>query len=186
MRKVIRCLLTGLLLSSVATPIWVQSVSADTAEEAAVDFAQKAVPRALNYDQGNRESFVDAQEDFTPEAWREFLKWLDGYLDNNGAPTGSSVFTASGKPVLKSQANGVLRLTLAGTLKQENSKGSRVLSRMIFRSAGILSKFSILKPRSAWARVVVTSYFSCAYLAGLRPATQGQSDCASVPIASAT
>lgn len=134
MRKVIRYLLTGLLLSSVATPIWVQSVSADTAEEAAaVDFAQKAVPRALNYDQGNRESFVDAQEDFTPEAWREFLKWLDGYLDNNGAPMGSSVFTAAGKPVLKSQANDVIRLALAGTLKQENSKGARVLSRTTYQ-----------------------------------------------------
>ncbi|HXH47927.1 MAG TPA: hypothetical protein VNM47_01010, partial [Terriglobia bacterium] len=76
---------------------WAQIASADGADQsAAVEFAQEAVPRALNYDQGKRESLTDAQQDFTPDGWREFMKWLTGYVDDKGAPTGSSLFTATG------------------------------------------------------------------------------------------
>jgi hypothetical protein len=65
---------------------------------AAIAFAEKAVPRALDYEQGKRASLVDAKDDFTPEGWTELMKWLDGFIDDKGAPTGSSVFTLQEKP----------------------------------------------------------------------------------------
>lgn len=105
---------------------WAPNASADGADQSAVvEFAQKAVPRALNYDQGKRESLIDAKQDFTPDGWRTFMKWLDGYVDDKGAPTGSSLFTATGKAVVKSQENGAVRLAIPGTLKQQtrNARG---------------------------------------------------------------
>src|SRR6266581_3436102 len=76
-----------------------------TDQTAAIDFVQKAVPRALDYDQGNRQSLVDAEDYFTPDGWREFMKWLAGFLDDKGAPTGSARFTATGATVVKSKGN---------------------------------------------------------------------------------
>ena len=102
-------------------PRWVQTASvAKTDQAAIVAFTQKAVARALDYDQGDRGSLMDAQDDFTPDGWREFMQWLQGYLDSKGAPTGSSLFTSTGDPVVKHQENGVTRLTIPGILKQES------------------------------------------------------------------
>src|SRR2546426_659712 len=76
---------------------WSQSVSAATADQtAAIDFAQKAVQWALDYDQGKRESsMMDAQDEFAPEGWREFMTWLDGYIDDKGARLFSLTLTSS-------------------------------------------------------------------------------------------
>ena len=52
-------------LGSPASPQ--SAVPAKTDQTAAIDFVQKAVPRALDYDQGNRQSLMDAEEDFTPD-----------------------------------------------------------------------------------------------------------------------
>jgi hypothetical protein len=102
-------------------PRWLQTASgAKTDQAAIVDFTQKAVARALDYDQGNRGSLMDAQDDFTSDGWREFMQWLDGYLDAKGAPTGSSLFTSTGDPVVRHQENGVSQLTIPGILKQES------------------------------------------------------------------
>jgi hypothetical protein len=87
---------------------------------AAVDFAKKAVPRALDYDQGSRESLMDAKEDFTPDGWREFMNWLNGYVNEKGAPTGSSLFVATGEATVRNQENGTIRLVIPGTLKQQS------------------------------------------------------------------
>ena len=85
-------------------PRWVQTASeAKTDQAAIVDFTQKAIARALDYDQGNRGSLMDAQDDFTSDGWREFMQWLQGYLDGSGAPTGSSVFTPTGDAIMKHQ-----------------------------------------------------------------------------------
>src|SRR5437867_11451415 len=92
-------------------------------QTAAIDFVQKVVPRALDYDQGNRQSLMDAEEDFTPDGWREFMKWLAGFLEDKGSPTGSSLFTATGAPVVKSIGNDAIRLAIPGTLKQSAYRG---------------------------------------------------------------
>lgn len=96
---------------------WPQSVS-DASDRTAIDFVRDAVPRALDYEQGNRASLVDAQGDFTAEGWQGFMKWLSGFVDENGAPTGSSVFTATDEPRIGKRENGIIRLSVPGTLKQ--------------------------------------------------------------------
>jgi len=102
-------------------PGWPQRLLAATTDQtAAIDFVQKAVPRALDYDQGNHESLVDAKDDFTPDGWREFMKWLAGFLDDKGAPTGSSLFSATGAAVVKSNGIDIIRLAIPGTLKQQS------------------------------------------------------------------
>ena len=115
-------------------PRWMQTASvAKTDQAAIVDFTQKAVARALDYDQGNRGSLMDAQDDFTSDGWREFMQWLQGYLDSKGAPTGSSLFTSTGDPVVKHQENGVTRLTIPGILKQESKNTYGGISKTTYR-----------------------------------------------------
>src|SRR5271169_3738495 len=82
-----------------------------TDQDAAVAFAQKAVVRALDYNQGDRESLMDAKDDFTSGGWSEFMKRLNGWLDDKGAPLGGQSFTAAGDAEVKSQENGGLRLS---------------------------------------------------------------------------
>lgn len=102
-------------------------------QSAIVAFTQKAVAGALDYDQGNRGSLMDAQGDFTSDGWREFMQWLQGYIDDKGAPTGSSLFTPTGDPAVKQQENGMTRLRIAGTLKQESKNAYGGISRATYR-----------------------------------------------------
>jgi hypothetical protein len=97
---------------------WTHAAPLSSDRAAIVDFAQKAAVRALDYNQGDRDSVMDAQEDFTPDGWREFMKWLNGWLDDKGAPLGSSHFSPTSDAVVKSEEDGVARLTIPGTLKQ--------------------------------------------------------------------
>ena len=133
MRNSCVALIVALFLSG---PIWGQRASVATADKAAiVAFTQKAVERALDYDQGNRESLIEAHDDFTPDGWHEFMKWLEGYLDDKGAPTGSSRFTSTGDPVMKEQENGVARITIPGILKQESKNAYGGISKTTYRVA---------------------------------------------------
>jgi hypothetical protein len=91
-------------------------------QDAAVDFAQKAVVRALDYKQGDRDSLMDAKEDFTTGGWNEFMKRLDGWLGENGVPLGGESFTPTGNTTVKSRANGVTFLSIPGTLQQTQNK----------------------------------------------------------------
>ena len=54
-------------------------------QAAIVAFAQKAALRAVNFDQGDIASLNHAGTDFTPEAWKDFMKHLEGFLDKEGA-----------------------------------------------------------------------------------------------------
>lgn len=114
--------------------IWPQSVAAATLDQTAIiNFVRMEVPRALNYEQGDRESLMDAENDFTPDGWREFVTWLDGYLDEQGAPTHSSRFTPTGDPVVKRREDGAVRLTLPGTLKQQSKNSYGGISTTTYR-----------------------------------------------------
>jgi hypothetical protein len=115
---------------------------------AAMDFAKAAVPRALNYEQGSRSSLIDVQDDFTPEGWQEFMKWLHEYVDDKGAPTGSSLFTSTGDAVVKSQEAGAIRLAIQGTLKQQSKNAYGGVSTTTYRvTVGIEVGGSPLKIR---------------------------------------
>jgi hypothetical protein len=70
---------------------FVHAAPLQTQEQAAIiQFVQTATVRALNYSQGDRQSLVDAQADFTADGWREFMKWMEAWLDSKGAPLSSS------------------------------------------------------------------------------------------------
>jgi hypothetical protein len=102
-----------------ATPALAQTRAAPDADQAAAAGAvQKAVVRALNFSQGDLEHLKAMSADFTPEGWKEFMKHLGGFLDDKGAPIFTSSFVQSGGPTIISQGDGVLQLTLTGTLKQ--------------------------------------------------------------------
>lgn len=115
--------------------IWIPAnVSATTTDETlTADFVHKAVQRALDYDQGNRQSLMDVQDDFTLQGWREFMESLSGFVDEQGAPTGSSVFTAAGKAIVKTRERGMVRLAIPGTLKQQSKNSYGGLSTTSYR-----------------------------------------------------
>ena len=93
-----------------------QSPSLDQAT--LVEVVQQAVVRALEYTQGDRESLMDAEGDFSPEGWSEFMGRLNGWLDAGGAPLGSSRFLPAENAKVNASDDGVLRLTIPGTLEQ--------------------------------------------------------------------
>jgi hypothetical protein len=129
-------LLFGALL--VSSPAVAQTTPAPTPDQAAiVGLLQKAVVRALNFDRGDLERLRGARADFTPEGWREFMKRLDGWLDEKGAPTFSSSFVPSGDPTLVSQSGGVFHITIPGTLRHRQN-GSSTTYRVVIdvRAAG--------------------------------------------------
>jgi hypothetical protein len=103
----------------------VSSAKATSASDAAtVDFAQKAVMRALNFAQGDLASLKAAQNDFTPTGWNSYVKWMAGFLDSKGAPLFSSAFNPSGPAVVIGTQNGVAHLSIPGTLKQTQNVSS--------------------------------------------------------------
>jgi hypothetical protein len=113
--KVLSIVLAGI-------PGVIQVAPLQTKEQAAViDFVQKTVVQALDYRQGDRQSLVDAQDAFTADGWREFMKRMEGWLDSNGAPLGNSSFTPSGAAAIIDQENGLLHLEIPGALKQSDN-----------------------------------------------------------------
>jgi hypothetical protein len=89
----------------------------DAEQAALVGAVQKAVVRALNFDQGDVQRLRGSRDDFTPEGWKEFMKHLEGWLDDKGAPIFTSSFVPSEGPTIVSQGDGVLQLTMTGTLR---------------------------------------------------------------------
>ncbi len=131
----------------VSSPALAQTTPVPTTDQAAVvGLVQKAVVRALNFDRGDLERLRGARDDFTPEGWREFMKRLDGWLDAKGAPTFTSSFAPSGDPTIVSQSEGVLHVTIPGTLKHSQN-GSSTTYRVVVevRAAGKPMKIEHLK-----------------------------------------
>jgi hypothetical protein len=115
-------LLVGPLAVLLSSPALAQTSPASTTEQAAI--VQKTVVRALNFDRGDLERLGSARADFTPAGWAQFMKRLDGWLDEKGAPTFSSSFVPSGDPRIVSQSDGVLHVTIPGTLKHTQNASS--------------------------------------------------------------
>jgi hypothetical protein len=95
-----------------------------TTDAATIDFVQKAVMRALNFAQGDRAGFLAAKDDFTPQGWSSYAKHMDGFLDDRGAPTFSSELRPSGKAAVIGSQNGIVHLSIPGTLKQTHNTSS--------------------------------------------------------------
>ena len=117
--------LTVLLIGLVSVPQLTQAALLQAKDQASiVEFVQKAVVRALDYSQGDRQSLIDAQDDFSADAWREFMARMEEWVDSKGTPLSSSSFTPSGAAVITGDENGLLHLTVPGVLKQSQNKST--------------------------------------------------------------
>jgi hypothetical protein len=137
-------LVGALVLSS---PVFAQNNPVPTAQQtAAVGLVQKAVVRALNFDRGDVERLRGARDGFTSEGWKGFLKHLDGWLDDKGAPTFSSSFVPSGEPTVVSQSDGGFQVTIPGTLKHSQNASSTTYRVVVeVRASGQPPKIESLK-----------------------------------------
>jgi len=112
-----------LSIALVSVPRFAQAVPLQAKDNGAIiDFVQRAVVRALDYSQGDRQSLIDAQDDFTADGWREFMKRTEGWLDSKGAPLGTSSFMPSGDAVITDQENGLMHLIVPGVLTQSQNQ----------------------------------------------------------------
>ena len=108
-------------------PAWTQNMPQPAPDlRGTIDFTQKAVVRALDFNQGDIKSLRDALDDFTPDGWSAFVKSLEGFLDDKGAPKYTSDFAPSGNAVVVRQENGVVHLTIPGKLTQTQNQSRTV------------------------------------------------------------
>lgn len=101
-----------------------------SAQDAPLQYAETASVRALNFTQGDRASLQDARSDFSSAGWSQFLKSLDGFVDDRGVPKFSSSFTPSGKAL---QA-GPLRFIIPGVLEQKSRTQAGGVSSTAYRA----------------------------------------------------
>jgi len=73
-----------------------------------------------------------SRPNFTADAWKDFMKHMEGFLDQKGAPTFGSSFVPSGKAMVLGEEKGIVHLRILGTLKQTQN-----LSSTIYRGAAI-------------------------------------------------
>ncbi len=95
-----------------------------------VRVAEKAAIAALNFRQGDAAGLARARADFTPEGWKEFMQHMQGFLDQQGAPTFTSTFVPSKGPTVLGEEQGVVHFRIPGKLTQSSNLG-----RTIYRAA---------------------------------------------------
>jgi hypothetical protein len=106
------------LISFASCSLLAQTAGQPPTSRAAFELIQKAAVRALSFNQGDTQSLKRARTDFTPEGWNEFMKWMQEFVDEKGAPAFSSNFAPSGKAVVISEEEGLLHFRIHGTLTQ--------------------------------------------------------------------
>lgn len=130
-------ILTILFIAFMANSFTPTHASAGSLEEdqaKAVRYAETASVRALTFGQGDIASLMDAKDDFTSKGWDEFMKNLNGWLEEKGAPKFSSNFSPSGKPLDIRLESGVLYLTIPGVLTHESRNEYGGLSTTAYRT----------------------------------------------------
>ena len=115
--------LVAIVLSS-TTPGWSQSAVQASDRAAAVAFARDTAVKALVYTQGDRQTLMDAESDFTPDGWREFMRRMTVFVDAQGAPLGGSSFVPDGDVVVKRDDPDVMQCDVPGTLRQTQGRSS--------------------------------------------------------------
>jgi hypothetical protein len=104
--------------------------AAGDGDAAVVSFAQDAAMRAVNFGQGDAAALNRAKGDFTPEAWADVMRHMEGFLDARGAPTFASSFVPSKGATVFGRENGIVHLRIPGTLTQTQNQ-----SRTTYRAA---------------------------------------------------
>jgi hypothetical protein len=116
------------LIIAVLSTLLVAQATAQSAADTKAGVVGKAI-RALTFEQGDLRGLNKSRPDFTAQGWDEFMKTMQGFLDNKGAPTFSSNFVIAGEAVIVNQENGTIRLKIPGTLTQ-TAGGSRTIYRL--------------------------------------------------------
>lgn len=128
-------------------PVFAQNATPPRLDQATiVGFSQKAAIAALNFQQGDAVGFGRAHDDFTSDGWKDFLKHMEGFLDENGAPTFTSSFAAARDAAVLDEKEGVLHLRIPGTLTQSNNLG-----RTTYRAA---IEVFVLRNRTVGGRLI--------------------------------
>src|SRR5262245_11719422 len=140
--------LTALLIGLVSVPQLTQAALIQGKDQAAlVEFVEKAVVRYLDYSQGDRQSLIEAQDEVSADAWREFMATMKEWIDSKGTPLSSSSFVPSGGTVITGAENGLLHLTVLGVLKQSQNKSTTTYRVEVdVRVGGNPLKIAHLKP----------------------------------------
>ena len=121
MRTELKFVLVVVLLS---IPAFAQNTARSGSDQTTIiRLGQKAAIAALNFQQGDAAGFTHAREDFTADAWKNFVKTMEGFLDEKGAPTFTSSFVAAHDATLLDEKEGVLHLRIPGTLTQSSRLG---------------------------------------------------------------
>jgi len=119
--------LVGITLVCVAvlsSPLLAQAGVPTKDQAAVVKFAQSAAVRALDFEQGNLQSLLDARDDFTLDGWNDFMKHMRGYVDAKGVPQFSQSFVPFGDAKVIDEESGIVHLTILGRLKQTHDSSS--------------------------------------------------------------
>jgi len=106
------------------------------ARNALVAFAETAALRAVNFAAGDGAALQRSRADFTADGWKLFMKHMEGFTDAQGAPTFTSTFTVTGRTTIVSEADGIVRLRIPGTLKQTQNTSSTTYRAALEVAAG--------------------------------------------------
>jgi len=121
MRAKLKFVLMVVLLS---VPAFAQNATRSGSDQGAiVGLGQKAAVAALNFQQGDADGFTRARKDFTPDGWKNFVKSMEGFLDEKGAPTFTSSFVAARDATVVDEKEGVVHIRIPGTLTQSSNLG---------------------------------------------------------------
>jgi len=105
-------------------PVFAQNATPSRLDQATIlGFSQKAAIAALNFQQGDAVGFARSHDDFTSDGWKDFIKRMEGFLDQKGAPTFTSSFVAAHGATVLDEKEGVLHLRIPGALTQSNNLG---------------------------------------------------------------
>jgi hypothetical protein len=124
------CLTILFLVASIVPTSGHSRQQAPVEEGSALSFARSAAINALTFRQGDRAGFVRAHATFTDDAWTQFVKDMQGWLDHDGAPTFSSTFVPSSEARVVDEQNDITHVRVPGTLTQSQNQ-----SRTTYRAA---------------------------------------------------
>ena len=66
-----------------------------------IGLAHKAALAAVNFQQSDAAGFARARASFTGEGWKKFLRLMQPFLDDKGAPTFTSHFAGSSPQLMR-------------------------------------------------------------------------------------
>ena len=83
-------------ISLLSSSVFGQDSSTLKANQGAdVGAIQRAAVAALNFRQGDAAGLNHSRADFTADGWKDFMKTMEAFLDDKGAPTFTSTFVAA-------------------------------------------------------------------------------------------